>query len=93
MNIAGWRLPEGPLVTSLGIYRVLVKAGESGLPVSSIQEHLKIPSSTLSHHLTRLIHVGLIAQVREGRVLRCFAQYKELNKLISYLSDECCINE
>ncbi|MFT5521677.1 MAG: ArsR family transcriptional regulator, partial [Enterobacterales bacterium] len=31
--------------------------------------------------------------VREGRVLRCFAQYKELNELISYLSDECCINQ
>ena len=89
---AAKKLAELGHPTRLGIYRVLVKAGESGLPVSSIQEHLKTPSSTLSHHIARLIHVGLINQVREGRVLRCFAQYKELNELISYLSDECCIN-
>ena len=35
----------------------------------------------------------LIKQVREGQVLRRFAQYEELSLLIDYLSSECCINE
>ena len=90
---AAKKLAELGHPTRLGIYRLLVKSGNLGLPVSTIQEDLKTPSSTLSHHITRLMHVGLVIQVREGRVLRCFAQYKELNELISYLSDECCINE
>ena len=79
--------------TRLGIYRALVRAGHGGLPVADIQQQLKTPASTLSHHITRLVRVGLIKQVREGRVLRCFAQYKELAKLQDFLSEECCADE
>ncbi len=79
--------------TRLGIYRSLVRAGHGGLPVADIQQQLKTPASTLSHHITRLVRVGLVKQIREGRVLRCFAQYKELAKLQDFLSDECCANE
>lgn len=86
------KLAELGHTTRLSIYRILVKAGQSGLPVSDIKEQLDIPGSTLSHHITRLVRVGLVVQVREGRVLRCFAQYQELAKLINFLSDECCIN-
>ena len=42
-----------------------------GLPVGEIQEHLGIPASTLSHHLSHLVNAGLVHQAREGRVLRC----------------------
>lgn len=90
---AAEQLAELGHVTRLGIYRALVRAGKNGLPVSSIQQQLSVPGSTLSHHITRLIHVGLLKQVREGRVLRCFAQYKELTQLIEYLSEECCMGE
>ena len=79
--------------TRLGIYRALVRAGRGGLPVADLQRQLKTPGSTLSHHITRLVSVGLIKQVREGRVLRCFAQYKKLAKLQDFLSEECCANE
>ena len=76
--------------TRLEIYRVLVRAGHEGLPVSAIQQKLDIPGSTLSHHISRLVKVGLVNQSREGRVLRCQAQYQELDRLIAFLSEECC---
>ena len=40
----------------LEVFRLLVKAGGEGLPVGEIQDHLGIPASTLSHHLS-LIHI------------------------------------
>ncbi|SEA18326.1 ArsR/SmtB family transcription factor [Microbulbifer marinus] len=79
--------------TRLGLYRELVKAGKSGLPVSDLQSRLAVPGSTLSHHINRLVQVGLVKQVREGRVLRCFAQYEQLNGLIGFLREECCSKE
>ncbi len=44
--------------TRLRIFRLLVRAGPSGLPVGSIQSHLGVPGSTLSHHLSHLINSG-----------------------------------
>ena len=90
---AATQLAELGHTTRLGIYRALVKAGRGGLPVSNIQQQLNVPGSTLSHHITRLVRVGLLKQVREGRVLRCFAQYEELAQLIEFLSEECCTAE
>lgn len=79
--------------TRLGIYRELVKAGTTGMPVADLQQALAVPGSTLSHHISRLVQVGLVQQVREGRVLRCFAQFDRLNSLMGFLQKECCINQ
>ncbi len=74
----------------LEIYRALVRAGAEGLPVGAIQRRLDIPASTLSHHLQRLLHVGLIAQERQGASLICRANYAEMDALLGYLTEECC---
>jgi ArsR family transcriptional regulator len=84
------QLAELGHATRLGVYRALVKAGDGGLPVSDIMQKLETPASTLSHHISRLVRVGLVKQVRQGRVLRCFAQYRELTKLMNFLTKECC---
>ena len=76
--------------TRLNIVRLLVRAGQEGLPVGEIQSHLGIPGSTLSHHLTHLRGVGVIWQEREGTVLRCYVDYKKLENLAAYLMEECC---
>lgn len=76
--------------TRLGIYRALVRAGENGLPVGKLQLKLDIPSSTLSHHLRKLIDVSLVSQERQATTLICRANYPSMNALIGYLSDECC---
>ena len=76
--------------TRLQIYRALVQASPAGLPVQDIQQRLEIPASTLSHHISRLVQVNLLQQVREGRVLRCFAVPESLESVMEYLSAECC---
>lgn len=76
--------------TRLGIYRALVRAGGNGLPVGKLQLKLDIPSSTLSHHLKKLIEVNLVSQERQATTLICRANYASMNGLIDYLADECC---
>ena len=79
--------------TRLEIFRYLVKGGRQGVPVGQIQSALGVPGSTLSHHITRLVSVGLVTQRREGTTLFCVPQYAELDTLIEFLQDECCVNE
>lgn len=76
--------------TRLEVFRLLVRAGEEGLAVGDVQAHLGIPASTLSHHVAQLVHVGLIAQEREGRVLRCKPDFDLMGALVDYLTEECC---
>lgn len=76
--------------TRLDIYRMLVRAGQQGLPVGAIQERTAIPRSTLSHHLHRLISVGLVAQERQGTTLLCRANYATMNDVVIFLTAECC---
>lgn len=77
-------------VTRLQVYRTLVRAGQAGMPVSRIQERLKIPGSTLSHHLHRLITTGLVTQERQATTLLCRANYQSMNGLLTFLAAECC---
>jgi len=76
--------------TRLAIYRALVRAGPDGLPVGQLQSRLDIPGSTLSHHIAHLVKNELIQQNREGRILRCTANYQQMNALLDFLTEECC---
>ena len=76
--------------TRLKIVRELVRAGKSGVPVGEIKKVLGIPDSTLSHHINHLRSVGLIWQEREGTILRCFVDYKKIDSIIVFLTEECC---
>lgn len=77
-------------VTRLSIFRYLVTVGSQGAPVGQIQAKLGIPGSTLSHHINRLVSVGLIRQVRESRTLYCVPQFEVVQELIGFLLAECC---
>lgn len=74
----------------LEIFRLLVRAGHGGLAVGDIQRHLAIPASTLTHHIAQLVSAGLVRQTREGRILRCTADYKRMETIMAALTDECC---
>ena len=50
----------------LSIFRLLVKAGEEGLRVGDIGEHLGLAPSTLAHHLSTLVDAGLVLQDKQG---------------------------
>jgi DNA-binding transcriptional ArsR family regulator len=76
--------------TRLKIYRILVRAGEEGMPVGRLQDRLEIAASTLSHHLKSLVAVGLVTQTREGTTLVCHTNYDLMRGLIDYMVEECC---
>ncbi len=92
MNLekAAQRCSELGNVTRLSIFRLLVRAGKHGLPVGDIQKHLGIPGSTLTHHLQRLVKVGLVRQRRQSRTLHCEPQMGAIRELAGYLLSECC---
>lgn len=93
IEIIASRLAELGHNTRLSIYRELIKAGNSGVAVGDIQASIDIPNSTLSHHISRLIKVGLVRQQREGRTLFCIAECDALNDVLNFLTEECCITE
>ena len=79
--------------TRLEIYRVLVRAGLQGLPVAGIQDRMGIPASTLSHHLRRLVEVGLVRQERSGTTLTCSADFAVMESTFALFAAECCSDE
>ncbi|WP_068310333.1 ArsR/SmtB family transcription factor [Polycladidibacter hongkongensis] len=76
-------------IVRLDILRHLVRAGRRGCPVGELQLELGIPNSTLSHHIHALMEAGLVIQQREGRVLRCFADFNVVEALGLFLAQEC----
>lgn len=76
--------------TRLRIFRILVKAGDPGLPVGKLQDQLGIAASTLTHHVQKLMLVGLVTQERRSTVLICRANYPMMRGLVDALADQCC---
>lgn len=88
-RIAG-RLEALGSVTRLDIYRTLVRAGDDGLSVGELQGLTGVARSTLSHHLHKLIDVGLVNQERRGTTLVCRADYAVMRQTLGSLAAECC---
>jgi DNA-binding transcriptional ArsR family regulator len=76
--------------TRLDIYRLLVQAGDAGMPAGKIGEQIGLPSPTLAFHLKELKHAGLVTFTREGRSLIYAAVYPAMNGLLAYLTENCC---
>lgn len=93
IEVVAKALKELGHVTRLKIFKSVVRAGKQGIAVGVVQTELSIPGSTLSHHISSLIAAGLISQRREGRTLYCVADYEQLNAVIGFMLDECCVDE
>ncbi len=76
--------------TRLRLYRLLVKAGDVGLNAGDIQARIRVPASTLAHHLVTLTRAGLVVQERRGREVISRADYDAVESLVDYLTRECC---
>lgn len=76
----------------LAVYRLLVKRGPAGLPAGEIAARLDLPPSSLTFHLQQLLRAGLVTQRRLGRQLIYAADYAAMNRLVAYLTENCCDN-
>jgi len=74
----------------LRIVRLLLSAYPEGLIVGDIQAELGIANSTLSHHLEKLKHEGLVSVRRDANRLWYCAREDVLEQLLSFLFAECC---
>lgn len=74
----------------LAAFRLLVQAGEEGLPAGVIGEKLGVVSSSMSFHLAALANAGLVTQRRQSRLIIYSADYTAMNGLMGYLTENCC---
>jgi ArsR family transcriptional regulator, arsenate/arsenite/antimonite-responsive transcriptional repressor len=74
----------------LGIFRLLVRRGPEGYTPSELAERLGVPAPTLSFHLKELQNADLIDVRREGRFLYYRPNFPNMNRLIGFLSENCC---
>src|SRR5271154_2821059 len=76
--------------TRLDIFRLLVQKGLEGLPAGEIGTRLGQPSPTMSFHLMQLRFAGLVTSRRESRSIIYSANFKAMNDLLAYLTENCC---
>jgi ArsR family transcriptional regulator len=76
--------------TRLALFRMLVEQGPDGLPAGVIAERLGIPPSSLTFHVQHLHRAGLITQRRMSRQLIYAAEFAAMNRLVGYLTENCC---
>ncbi|MCB1407175.1 MAG: winged helix-turn-helix transcriptional regulator [Rhodobacteraceae bacterium] len=74
----------------LSIFRLLVKAGDDGLRVSDIGDHLGMAPSTLAHHLSALVDAGLVVQDKQGREVFNRVDFPTVHRVVGFLTSECC---
>lgn len=74
----------------LSIFRLLVRAGDTGLRVGDIGAHLGLAPSTLAHHLSCLVDCGLVVQERQGREVMNRVDFPAMHRVLGFLTSECC---
>jgi ArsR family transcriptional regulator len=90
LDVAARRLAELGNITRLEIVRLLVRAGDEGLPIGELQIRLGIPASTLAFHLRGLVTAKLVEQQKEGRVVRCTLNFAAVNETLAFVKENCC---
>lgn len=74
----------------LAVFRLLVQKGPEGVHAGDIATRLKLAPATLSFHLKELARAGLIRARPEGRHIRYAADFKAMDSLLGYLTENCC---
>jgi ATP-dependent Clp protease ATP-binding subunit ClpC len=77
----------------LEIMRLLFTAHPQGITVGDIQAQLRIPNSTLSHHLEKLRVEGLVNSRRDKQYLLYSANADTIEDLLSFLYNGCSIRD
>jgi DNA-binding transcriptional ArsR family regulator len=76
--------------TRLDVFRLLVRAGETGLPAGRIASRLGAVHNTMSAHLKVLHRAGLVRSERDGRTVRYIVDMIGFRDLLAFLMEDCC---
>ncbi len=76
--------------TRLRAFRVLVEAGPNGVTAGALAQATGTPASTLSSHLTKLEHAGLVRSRRASRNIFYAVKIDAVRGFLSYLVEDCC---
>ncbi|GAO25332.1 ArsR family transcriptional regulator [Alicycliphilus sp. B1] len=72
------------------VFRALVVAGKDGLTPGVILEQFGMTPALLSFHLKELVQARTRDPERQGRNLIYRASFDSMNKLLGYLTENCC---
>ncbi|NJL40307.1 MAG: helix-turn-helix transcriptional regulator [Leptolyngbyaceae cyanobacterium RM2_2_4] len=76
--------------TRLAAYRLLVRAGPSGLSAGEIAAALSVNSSTMSRHLAQLERANLLHAWRVQRRVFYAIDWDGTSQLLRFLTEDCC---
>lgn len=76
--------------TRLRILRLLVVAGDEGLPAGLIADRVEVSASNVSFHLKEMEAAGLVRARRDGRSIIYAADHGTISDLIRFLLEDCC---
>jgi ArsR family transcriptional regulator, arsenate/arsenite/antimonite-responsive transcriptional repressor len=74
----------------LDVFRLLIEAGQEGMPAGEIATALKLAPNTLTFHFDRLRGAGLVTVRRNGRSMIYAARFDTMNALLAFLTENCC---
>lgn len=74
----------------LRIFRMLVKAGPSGMASMEIAEAVGIGPTGASFHLKELEQADLLIATRQGRYIRYSVHIDAMRRFLTYLTEDCC---
>ena len=75
----------------LVLFRLLVKAGDDGLPAGELSRLANVNITTSSAQLSVLANAKLVTRDRVGRSIIYRANYKTISDLLSFLKADCCL--
>lgn len=74
----------------LEIYRLLVRAGPSGLTAGRVASVLGLSRPALSFHLAQLERAGLLRSFRVQRNVHYVVEVEGMRRLLTFLTEDCC---
>ena len=90
IDTAVTRLAALAQASRLSVFRLLVEEGPDGMAAGEIAERLGVAPNTLSFHLKELSNAGLLKSRPEGRFIYYAPDFKAMNGLLEYLTENCC---
>ena len=61
-----------------------------GMAAGEVAGKLKLAPATLSFHFKTLTHSGLVEGRQDGRFIYYAANFKVMNEMLAYLTENCC---